>query len=318
METLLKIATNETSKNFSSISGSVKDIVVQTVNRGAADNSIRLARERLTESEESGLRNADCLLRTPTFTAPITKLDKRHAKVAVAKNVIVYNRCTNVGKANEGVIPQSPLSGRSPASTVSSKHDQKKKSEKKEASHCSGPSGKKCGMSQSSTEDYKVDSRNKDAKHLNVLRLVNTHLTKADSFNMYRLDMQSQKYKTGISGKIVKRAKQMDVQMKSTNFKHSIPNAIRYVLENLKKACDSYGIREGATMGHFQLFTKQPAKVAWARRTCARKKDDPQREWKMATYSQVINYLLATYATDYVIAEVGSEITSFKHPEGMP
>lgn len=49
----------------------------------------------------------------------------------------------------------------------------------------------------------------------------------------------------------------------------------------------------------------------------ATENDDPQKERKLTTYSQVGSSLIATYATEDVIAKEEAEITNFKKPEHM-
>lgn len=62
---------------------------------------------------------------------------------------------------------------------------------------------------------------------------------------------------------------------------------------------------------------RDAAKAALAHRVRATKGDDGQQEKESTTYCQVLNYLLAIYDTDGVMAEVDEERTNFKQPEGM-
>lgn len=65
----------------------------------------------------------------------------------------------------------------------------------------------------------------------------------------------------------------------------------------------------------FQYFMKDPAKAAVAHRLCAKEDQNSQKEGKLTIYCQVVNYLLATYAIEDMIAEAEAEIMSFKQPE---
>lgn len=60
---------------------------------------------------------------------------------------------------------------------------------------------------------------------------------------------------------------------------------------------------------------KSPAKAALAHRASATRKDLPKQEGKLTTYRQVVNYPLATNASDDVVANVEAETTNFKPRE---
>lgn len=126
METLLITATKEATSWFlSPVYGAVGDIAKQAVNRGVADNAISLRLDRLTRSQDIGQRTVGCLLKTPIFTAPITKLVNRNAEIVFTKEAEFYVPGTNVGKENKEAKTPSPLTGRYPASLASSKRDEK-------------------------------------------------------------------------------------------------------------------------------------------------------------------------------------------------
>lgn len=150
-----------------------------------------------------------------------------------------------------------------------------------------------------------------------MLRLVNGHFTKALNFNTYRLEMQSQIYDGRISGRMSKRAKRMDVEIKLTNFKPSDPIFVLPVLHNLKTASDSNTIQESVAMCPFQQFMKDPAKAAFEHGVCATKEDDRQQEWSLTAYCQTVSYLLGTFAADDVLAENEAEIIYSKEQERL-
>lgn len=166
MESLLKTANKEATKRLlSSLYRAAEDIFKQAVNRGVVDNTINSRLHRFKESKKSAQSNVRCLMKTPIFTAPITKLVIRHIEIAFMNEAKFYRPNTNVGNKNDETTPPSPLTGRSLASSTSSKHDENKKSEKKKkASYSSRSSYMKCGCSNCSSEDYKVDRYNKGAK----------------------------------------------------------------------------------------------------------------------------------------------------------
>lgn len=105
--------------------------------------------------------------------------------------------------------------------------------------------------------------------------------------------------------------------MKSANFKPFDPISIHSFLHNFKTACDRNGIHRDAAMRPFPHFMKDPAKASLAHRVSATKEDVLEQEGKLTTYSEVGNYLPATFDTDDVIADMEAGITNFKHLEGM-
>lgn len=60
---------------------------------------------------------------------------------------------------------------------------------------------------------------------------------------------------------------------------------------------------------------KDQAKASLAHKVCSTEDDDFEQHVKLTTYGDVGNYLLATYATDDVIAQVKAETTNFNWPE---
>lgn len=95
------------------------------------------------------------------------------------------------------------------------------------------------------------------------------------------------------------------------------PIPILSFLHSFKTTCDSNGIHEEAAMGLFQNFMNDRAKVAFAHPVCTTENDDLQSERKLTTFCQVVNYLLATYAIEKVIAKEGAKITNFKQTKQL-
>lgn len=103
--------------------------------------------------------------------------------------------------------------------------------------------------------------------------------------------------------------------MKTSLFKPSRPISVLSVLDKLKTACDNNSIHKDAATWLFPHFVTEPAKAALPHRMTADKRNHQQGD-KLTTYCQVINYLLETFATDNIIAEAESDITSFEKPVG--
>lgn len=107
----------------------------------------------------------------------------------------------------------------------------------------------------------------------------------------------------------------MDVQIQLAMFKPSDPIFTLSFLHNFKPVRDSSGVHEGAPKRLFQHFLTYIAKAALVHRVCAAEDDDLQRERKLIIYFQDVNYLLGTYATDYMILGAESEVKIFKQNE---
>lgn len=72
-------------------------------------------------------------MKTPTFTGFITQPVKRQAGIAVLNEANFHYLSINIGKENDEATPPLPLTGRSPASSTSSKYEKKKKDKRTEA-----------------------------------------------------------------------------------------------------------------------------------------------------------------------------------------
>lgn len=62
---------------------------------------------------------------------------------------------------------------------------------------------------------------------------------------------------------------------------------------------------------------KDPEKAAFAHRMCAIQGNNYQKNGNLSTCCQAVNYLLAIYAIENVIAETAADITNCKQPEHM-
>lgn len=81
-ESILKTADNETEKvTLNAIYRALEDIVKQAVDSVVADNAISFKRERLTKSQKFAQNTVVGLMTTPTSTAPVTTLVKKHGEI---------------------------------------------------------------------------------------------------------------------------------------------------------------------------------------------------------------------------------------------
>lgn len=148
------------------------------------------------------------------------------------------------------------------------------------------------------------------------LKPVSTHITAALELRNYRLQKQSQTYNSHIPRKIARWASKKADQMKAALFKRTDPSSVLCFLKNIKTACGSKSFHENAAMWLFPHIIGEPIKAALSNRVTDDERNRQHNE-KPTTYCQVVRYLLETYATDDVIAEAKSEITTFKQPASM-
>lgn len=87
VETLLKTTAKEVTKAmFSHIYGAVQEIVKHTVSHGAANKVITSTPDGPSKSPMFAQSIVVFHMKTPTFMALITKIGKRHPKIAVMYN----------------------------------------------------------------------------------------------------------------------------------------------------------------------------------------------------------------------------------------
>ena len=110
----------------------------------------------------------------------------------------------------------------------------------------------------------------------------------------------------------------MDVQMRSHTFSGQDPIAVLGFLARPKMACDHNGITGGAAVWCFQLYLTGQAHVLLQSRLNGNTMAvDVERGELLWTYSQVVNVLLRTYATEEVISEAVGDVTSFRQSSNM-
>jgi len=99
--------------------------------------------------------------------------------------------------------------------------------------------------------------------------------------------------------------------MEMKQFHPTDPVAILSYLANFKTACDALGIHEGAAMWLIKAFMREPARSTLMMRLSTPETAGESKEGKLTTYSDVVNYLLHTYASDDVIAETEAGLRQF-------
>lgn len=107
----------------------------------------------------------------------------------------------------------------------------------------------------------------------------------------------------------------MTAQRKSPTFDPLNPISILGFLNSFKLACDANGNHEGTAMWLFHFsINKSASKVLNARLSADHTNEKVSRKTTvkskyLATYPQVVYFLLAKYATNEIIAETESAIT---------
>lgn len=90
--------------------------------------------------------------------------------------------------------------------------------------------------------------------------------------------MQSEKHDGDTFVKLANWPKQMDIQVKSVNFKPLNPISVSCFLHIIATACVRYGSDEGTALWHFQIFRKDRAKASLAHKVCITKEYDSQQK----------------------------------------
>lgn len=93
------------------------------------------------------------------------------------------------------------------------------------------------------------------------------------------------------------------------------PISILSSFHHFNTACNSNEMDERLAMWLCLHFMKDSVKAALAHWVCATEDEDLQKKPKLTSFCQILNYLLATYATGDVIAETKTEITKIKQAE---
>ena len=140
---------------------------------------------------------------------------------------------------------------------------------------------------------------------------------KALDYKTYRLNDRSTHYSHRVAGKISKWITRMKVQLGQKQFDPADPVSILSYLSTFKTACDSIGVHEGAAVWLFSAYMKEPAKAALTMRIESNVKKSKPSKGQLRTYSEIVNYLLKTYASDDVIAEAEEGLRHFVQAPGM-
>ena len=106
--------------------------------------------------------------------------------------------------------------------------------------------------------------------------------------------------------------------MKTHTFGGQDPIAVLRFLARFNLACDHNGVSEGAAVWCFQFYlTGQAHALLQSRLHVNTMAADGEQRELLDTYTEVVNFLLSTYATDEVISEAVGDVTSFLQSSNM-
>ncbi|CAN8074214.1 unnamed protein product [Agarophyton chilense] len=136
------------------------------------------------------------------------------------------------------------------------------------------------------------------------IKPLNELFTKVVEYRTYRLNDRSRKYKSKVARGIARYQKKFNVQMKEHSFSGADAISFLNFLQRFKTACNHNGLSERAALWCFQFYLTGSAHALIQSRLFGETGAVDVRRCKMLrTYSEVVNFLLTTYATDEVIAD---------------
>ena len=145
-----------------------------------------------------------------------------------------------------------------------------------------------------------------------MIRPLNDLFTKAVDYRKYRLESRSARYDASTARRINRYRMKLDVQMRTHTFGGQDPIVVLGFLTRFKMACDHIGVSEGAAVWCFQFYlTGQAHALLQSRLHGNTMGADAEQRERLETFAEVVNLLLRTYATDEVISEAVSDVTSF-------
>lgn len=296
----------------------VEQAVAKSIFPGVANVVLDAKLGELAESQDFSRGVAWQFMNSPTLTMPVTRIARQQTEIAGAREADFITKSKNAERRHktslEDKTPPSPITTRSPELSESSEDVEKRN---RSNVHTRIVVTVQAAVSASTDiltrrlttvrrlklpKEWKYWSR---STRISVTPLISgsiawtiRHKNTTDIFPTKFLSRPR-----GYRSRCIRQPSNQD------------PIFTPSSLHNFKNACGSIGIYEEAAMWQFQNFFKERAKAALIHRVCTTRKDDSQSEGRLTTYCQVVCYLLATYATDNVIAEAKANITSFYQSE---
>lgn len=139
--------------------------------------------------------------------------------------------------------------------------------------------------------------------------------TKAAHHRTYRLENKSQRYDSKILSKVAKLVNKRRSQLNETDFDEMDPISILAILKEFTDPCDSIGIHEGVATLLFPCFKKMPVSSSLEAQLSPKKRHvKGLHDELLSSYVEVVNFPLATYVTDDIIARAIKELESYRQP----
>lgn len=111
---------------------------------------------------------------------------------------------------------------------------------------------------------------------------------------------------------MTKARKLMSLQMKGASLSGDDLIMVLRFLSRFRGAYDQKILHEGAALWFFQFFLTGSALARVQSRLSGESGAvDEHRDELLSSYPEVVNYMLRTYATDDIIAEAYSEVTTY-------
>lgn len=318
---------NRLSPMGTAISTAVGTAVADQISQGMVSKMVKEEAFQLVRNPEVKTMIAAELTRSDELMSPIAKF--------VAKSVKQEARNVEYVRKEEPRIEVTPPS---PPSSDPSDSESSRDSRRSRRSHRPRKSRKRRGSTSPSNSDWgslSEDSmkskpsirskkssssrlRNDDAPVLTVIRPVLDSFREALDYRTYRLRKRSQHFNGHVASNVAKFVKRLRSQLKETEFDESDPISVLAFLKEFRDACDSIGVHEGVAMWLFPHFMKKPASSSLSARLSSRKsKSSGLHDERLSSYVEVVNFMLATYATDDVIARAVKTLENYKQLPGM-
>ena len=154
---------------------------------------------------------------------------------------------------------------------------------------------------------------------LKVIRPTQELFTKAVDWRSYKLIRSGRKY--DLQGRYIsvsRLEKEMRVQMGDLTFNGKDPITVLPFLAKFKEACDKNRINEGMAVYCFKKFLSgAPQHLVASRLVGESMATDAQQTDMLTSYSEVVNFLLHTYATEDAMLEAVQDVENCRQSSNM-
>lgn len=160
-------------------------------------------------------------------------------------------------------------------------------------------------------------NRHASKESITVTELVKPYYRTALDYPSYQLSNRSWNYYHELASRNSKMTKRLEVHMKTPMVDSSDPIRILSFLSAFQMACDTNGVHKHASIWFLHFFTIKSAWDAIKAGTCLPSSIWLRQQGKWTSYCQVVNYLLAAYAPEDIIARSYMEFMNFEKPNNQ-